>query len=204
MKPIRIPYFMTRLARWLHALHQAQPRFLLLWLSLVTAGTQAQPNSLSTPQLDAYWSIPTPTREANTLDLTQTGSLNQAELSLSGGQGNRLVLTQTDSQNLASATLLGSANRVQLQQQGPDNQLHLVLGGQDNQLSIRQDGGDTIFWQSLQQNHTRLDIIQKAGANTLTVDTSLTEAFSTGIAGLRIEQSGGATALVQQGKVIGQ
>ncbi|GAB4047789.1 hypothetical protein [Spirosoma litoris] len=207
MKPIKIPYAVTRLVRWLNKLTRRKQRLLPVVLSLLVVTSQAQPTMIPTitnTPLDAYWAGTAQTSSDNTIGLAQTGSHNQADLSLPGGQTNRLMLNQTDSQNLVTATLLGTSNNVLLQQHGNDNQLHLVLGGNDNQISIRQDGSDTIAWIGLQQSNTRIGISQKAGANTLTVDNSTADSFNKGIAGLYIEQSGGASAVIQQGKVFGR
>ncbi len=198
-------------------------RVLTLLFSLMALTSQAQTSSspASTTTLEAYWSmpvsdtsvgktllvnsiagIPEPGSTANVVLLEQSGQANQATLQLIDGPMNRLQVSQQDNQNSLTATLVGSNNSLLIQQQGNDNRIEIGLSGANNRMLLSQDGGDILLMNGLQQNNSWLEVSQKAGQNSLTLDNSLflSAPFTTG-ARLRIEQSGGATAVIHQGTI---
>ena len=92
-----------------------------------------------------------------------------------------------------------------LLQTGGGNLISLGLTGSNNRFMLTQDGGDKAILQGLQKDNTHFELVQGSGNNTLVLDNSplFKDPLSTGIPNLRIEQSGGASVIVQQGKLIG-
>lgn len=200
-------------------------RFFLFILWAVSAGAQAQtsPQSTGSQSTDAYWNvaltdeqklqsrlvesqvvIPDPTSALNTVVIRQNGVDNRALLQTVGNQ-NRLEAAQTSGNNAADAVLIGSNNSVLLNQTGGGNAITMDLTGTNNRYLITQDGGDTANLQGLQYDNTRLELLQGSGNNALTVDTTtlVKGPFSTGIPNLRVEQTGGASVIIQQGQAFG-
>ena len=118
---------------------------------------------------------------------------NTALLSVVSGSQNRLEVNQSGNYNYTDASLGGVNNSIVLNQTGGSNSVSLGLGGTSNRLMINQDGGD------------RVEINQGSGGNSLTLDNTMLfrDANGTGIPNLRIEQSGGATATIQNGRILG-
>ena len=189
---------------------------LLFWSACVAV--QAQ----STNSLDAYWNLTLiPGQSQLTLALStngisdpsslndvishQDGVNNTALLSITSGSQNRLEVNQFSSYNYTDVALGGINNSVLLNQTGGANSVSFSLGGANNRFILNQDGGDRIQMLGLQQNNTWLEVSQGSGSNTLNIDnTSLfRDANGTGIPNLRIEQSGGATATIQNGHIFG-
>lgn len=195
--------------------------FFVCWIACV--GALAQTNTGPPNTLDAYWnltSIPSqaqatlklstvtiadPVSSLNDVTSYQLGSNNVATLSILSGSQNRIDATQLNNQNSVDAALSGVNNSLIINQTGGGNSLSVGLNGANNRFLLSQDGGDRLQLQGLQQNGARLEISQGAGNNTLTIDnTSLFKNTSgTGIPNLRIEQSGGATAIIQNGLLTG-
>lgn len=201
-------------------------RLLVFVVCAVSAGAQAQTRSQSVvgQSTDAYWNIPLtaeqqlqsalvesqtsiadPTPAQNTVVVQQNGFNNQALLQAVAGTQNRLEATQTSNGNRADAILAGSNNSVILNQTGGGNVINFGLTGNDNRYMLTQDGGDTANLQGLQKDGSRLELLQGRGNNSFTVDNTalFTDPLSTGLPNLRIEQTGGASVTIQQGRVIG-
>lgn len=190
---------------------------------LACAGVQAQTNTGPPNTLDAYWnltSIPSqaqatlklstttiadPVSSLNDVTTNQVGSNNVAILSILSGSQNRLETNQLNNQNSVDAYLSGNNNSLIINQTGGGNSLSFGLTGANNRFLLSQDGNDRLQLQGLQQNNTRLEISQGSGSNSLTIDnTSLfRNTLGTGIPNLRIEQTGGATAIIQNGQLTG-
>lgn len=190
--------------------------FLFFWSACVAV--QAQ----STNALDAYWNLTSiPGAVQATLRLStngiagpssvndvitqQDGVNNTALLSVTSGSQNRLEVNQSSSYNYTDASIGGVNNSVVLNQTGGGNSTSLSLGGAGNRFLLSQDGGDRLQMLGLQQNNTRLEVAQGSGSNTLTIDNTalFRDAYGTGIPNLRIEQSGGARATIQNGHILG-
>ncbi len=201
-------------------------RLLVYVLFAVSVGAQSQSRSQSVggQSTDAYWNMPLtaeqrlqsalvesqtsiaePTPSLNTVIIQQNGSDNRALLQAVAGMQNRLEATQTSNGNQAEAILAGSNNSVILNQTGGGNVINFGLTGNDNRYMLTQDGGDTANLQGLQKDGSRLELLQGRGNNSFTVDNTalFTDPLSTGLPNLRIEQTGGASITIQQGRVIG-
>ncbi len=197
-------------------------RLLFLFFWIICTATQAQTNSGSGNSSDAYWNLTSiPSQAQATLGLStanvpdpgtlndiitnQSGVNNTALLSVVSGSQNRLEVNQSGNYNYTDASLGGVNNSVVLNQTGGNNSVSLGLGGTSNRLMINQDGGDRVQMLGLQQNDVRLEINQGSGGNSLTIDntTLFRDANGTGIPNLRIEQSGGAAATIQNGRISG-
>lgn len=201
-------------------------RLFIIVFCAVCAGAQAQTSQslTSTTGLDAYWTIPLTadqklktvlteslsaipdaTSSVNTIILNQSGSGNQASLQTLSGLQNRLEASQTNTNNVLEATVSGVNNSAVLLQTGSGNVLNLDLSGSNNRFRLEQDGNDTARMQGLQKDNTRLELVQGSGSNSFTLDNTsvLKDPLVPGIANLRIEQTGGASITIQQGKVIG-
>lgn len=195
-------------------------RHLVILFCFSSLAVKAQTNLVTGGTLDAYWNLPTiPTQTQATLRLStaslpsassqneviarQEGGANTAILSVLTGLQNRLEVNQYAGFNLADATLAGSNNSVLLNQTGTGNSVSFGLSGNNNQYILAQDGGDRIQMQGLQKNNERLEVTQGYGNNSLTIDNTTLFQGSGGIPNLRIEQLGGASVTIQQGKVIG-
>lgn len=137
--------------------------------------------------------------------MRQGGISNTALLSVITSAPNRLEVGQSGNNNYTEATLSGLNNSLLLNQTGNNNSVSLGLGGTNNRITLAQDGGDRIQMQGIQVDNTRLDISQGVGNNSLTIgNTSLLQTTTgTGISNLRIEQSGGAAAIIQNGRIFG-
>ncbi len=200
-------------------------RLLVFMFCAMSAGVQAQTSaqSVSNPSTEAYWnvrltdeqklqsrlvesqtSIPDPTPALNTVVIQQYGFDNRALLQTVGSQ-NRLEATQHSNGNTADAVLVGTNNSLILNQTGSNNAINVGLTGNNNRYVLTQDGGDTANFQGLQQDNTRLELIQGSGNNSLRVDNStlLKTPSGSGIPNLRIEQTGGASIIIQQGQAFG-
>jgi hypothetical protein len=195
--------------------------FFLCWLTYVVA--QAQTNGGPVNTLDAYWNLtsipsqaqatlrvgtngaPDPTSSLNDVITRQDGVNNTAILSVVSGSQNRLEVNQSNGYNATDIALSGVNNSVLLNQTGGNNSVSFGLSGANNRFVLTQDGGDRLQMQGLQQANTRLEVTQGNGNNSLTIDnTSLfRDANGTGIPNLRIEQSGGAAATIQNGRIFG-
>ena len=199
-------------------------RILILLCGVASALTsQAQTNNGPSNTLDAYWNLTSiPSQAQATLKLSnagiadpgtakndvltyQNGINNSVALSVLSGSQNRIEANQVNNQNSADAALSGANNSIIINQTGGGNNLSLGLNGANNRLLLSQDGGDRLQMQGLQQNNTRLEVAQGAGNNTLTIDNTplFKNAYGTGIPNLRIEQTGGATATIQNGFLTG-
>jgi len=202
-------------------------RLLLLLCCLWGVAAQAQITSaaVSNTGSDAYWNIAlTPNQKlttvlvesnvvlqgpgspTNTILLQQSGNNNSATLQTPSGNNNLLSAAQQNDGNVLNAILSGSGNGLSVNQTGGNNQLNLDLTGANNRFLVKQDGGDVANLQGLNQTGSRLELSQGAGNNTFNTDNSslLKDPFSTGIPNLRIEQTGGASITIQQGRLIGQ
>lgn len=199
--------------------------FGLVWLG--AAGVRAQTSPTTTPtSSDAYWNVtPIPTAAGgvqtilvpsstvltsaapslNEVIIRQTGNDNGATMAVLSGSQNRLETNQSGGANAAATYLSGSNNSILLNQTGGSNAVNIGLNGSSNRFIISQDGGDRADLQGLQNDNTRLELVQKSGNNTFATDSAnlLKDPTSSGIANLRIEQSGGATVRIQQGRLIG-
>ncbi len=194
-----------------------------LLFGMIGGAASAQVNSVPVNNLDAYWnltSIPNQAQvslQAGQTNLTglsgainevitqQDGLNNTAQLSITAGSQNQLRLNQTNNANYADAILSGVNNSIAINQTGGNNNLAFGLNGTNNRLALTQDGGDRLQMTGLQQNNTRLEVNQGAGNNSLTIDntTLFKDTTGTGIPNLRIEQTGGATATIQNGRIFG-
>lgn len=194
-------------------------------LCLVCIGTNAQTTSVPAGRgLDAYWELgpapaagqavlslneavlKNPISETNAILIQQTGTGNQATLQTLSGSGNWVEARQVNTGNVVGAVVAGLGNTVILSQTGLSNQISFGLNGSGNQFSLIQNGGDVATMQNLNQSGTRLELIQGAGNNSFSMDntTLVKDPFSTGIPALRIEQTGGASVLIQSGRIIGK
>ena len=197
-------------------------RLLLLLFGISCTIAQAQTNTGPSNTLDAYWNLTSiPSQAQATLKLStssapdpgslnnviahQDGVNNTALLSVTSGSQNRIEATQSNSYNYTDVSLGGGNNSVLLNQTGGNNSISFGLGGANNRFVLSQDGGDRLQMLGLQQNNTHLEVAQGSGSNSLTIDnTSLFKnAYGNGIPNLRIEQTGGATATIQNGQLIG-
>lgn len=202
-------------------------RLLIAAFSLFSAAANAQITSAAVAPTgtDAYWNIKlTPSQKlttvlvesdvllqgpnspANAIMLQQNGNNNRATLQTPSGNNNRLQATQQSDGNVLNAVLSGSGNGLTISQLGGSNQLNLDLTGGNNRLLLTQDGGDVANLRGLNQTNGRLELRQGAGNNTFNTDNSslFTDPLSSGIPNLRIEQTGGASITIQQGRLIGQ
>ncbi|QJD78699.1 hypothetical protein [Spirosoma rhododendri] len=198
-------------------------RLFILLLGMICGTASAQVNSVPTNSLDAYWNLTSIPNQAqvslqpgltnlaglsgssNEVTARQDGLNNTAQLSVMAGSQNQLTLTQANNANYADATLSGVSNTIVINQTGGNNNLAFGLNGTNNRLALTQDGGDRLQMVGLQQNNTRLEVNQGAGNNSLTIDntTLFKDVNGTGIPNLRIEQTGGATATIQNGRIFG-
>lgn len=198
-------------------------RLFTLLFGIISGAAIAQVNSVPVNNLDAYWNLTSlPNQSQVSLQAGRTnlaglnGSINEvitqqdglnntAQLSITAGAQNQLILNQVSNANYADAALSGVNNTVVINQTGGNNTLNFGLNGASNQLALTQDGGDRLQMTGLQQNNTRLEINQGAGNNSLTIDntTLFKDMNGTGIPNLRIEQTGGATATIQNGRIFG-
>jgi hypothetical protein len=198
-------------------------RFILLLFWLACAKVKAQTNTGSINTVDAFWNLttipsqaqatlrlgstsaPEPGSALNEIITHQDGVNNATVLSVGSGSQNRLEVNQYNGYNYSDVMLSGVNNSMLLNQTGGSNIVSFGLSGTDNRLIVNQDGGDRLQMLGLQQANTRLEISQGAGNNSLTIDnTSLFQnANGTGIPNLRIEQSGGAAATIQNGRLFG-
>ena len=199
-------------------------RLLTLLFCLAGAGAYAQTTTTDINQLDAYWNInltkdqklqtvltesqtqiASPAPGLNTVLVQQNGSNNQAALNTAAGIQNLLSVSQTNDGNITNASLSGANNSLIIGQTGGSNITNINLGGTNNRFLLTQDGNDTINMLGLQKDNTRLELSQKSGANSFTLDNSnlFVDPLSQGIPNLRIEQSGGASITVTQGRIIG-
>ncbi|WP_157579253.1 hypothetical protein [Spirosoma montaniterrae] len=188
----------------------------------ITAHAQNQAPTTTAPlsnTLDAFWNFnPTPGVGQAVLSLSETtipgvssaisdiiinqsGSNNAANLSAS--PQNRLQLNQSNDGNRADALLTGSGNSLLLNQTGGGNSIGIDLTGSGNNYLISQDGGDKAQFSGINQANTRMELVQKSGANTFVTDNStLVNPFTSGVQNLRIEQSGGASMTVRHGALL--
>lgn len=193
-------------------------------LSGIAANAQITSAAVSPSSKDAYWNIAlTPSQTlttvlveskiqlqgqaspANAIVLQQNGTNNQATLQTLSGVNNVLQASQQNSGNVLNAVLSGGGNGLIIDQAGNGNQLSVDLTGSNNRIRLTQDGGDVANLQGLNQTGAQLDLRQGAGNNTFNTGNSLfTDPLSKGIPNLRIEQTGGASITIQQGRAIGQ
>ena len=188
-------------------------------------GAQAQTTTApSGNTLDAYWNIPLtseqklqtvlvksqtvipdPVSASSAINVNQMGMQNHTVLQTVAGTQNRLDVNQFGNANNADAVLSGTNNSLILNQTGDGNRINIGLAGTNNRFMLTQDGGDTVNMQGLQKDNTRLELSQGRGNNSFTLDNSslLVDPLSKGAANLRIEQSGGSSVTIQQGRVIG-
>lgn len=198
-------------------------RLLTLLLGLIGGAATAQVNSIPVNNLDAFWNLTSVPNQAqvslhqgltnptglsgsgNEVITQQDGFNNSAQLAITAGSQNQLRLYQANNANYADATLSGVNNSIVVNQTGVSNNLTFELNGTNNRLALAQDGGDRLQMIGLQQNNTRLEVNQGAGNNALTIDntTLFKDVNGTGIPTLRIEQTGGATATIQNGRIFG-
>lgn len=196
-------------------------RLFLLLLCISCVCARAQTNTGSASNQDAFWHLTTtpgqaqstlqsgpgtdPGSSLNEVRMRQEGVSNTALLSVMTSAPNRLDVGQTGNNNYTEATLSGLNNSLLLNQTGNNNSVSLGLGGTNNRITLAQDGGDRIQMQGLQVDNTRLTISQGNGSNSLTIGntTLLQTTTGTGISNLRIEQSGGAAAIIQNGRIFG-
>ena len=137
--------------------------------------------------------------------LQQNGLGNQANLQTVAGTQSRLDVTQMNDGNVVNAVLSGFNNSVILSQTGGGNTINFGLSGTNNRFMLTQDGGDAATMVGLQKDNTRIELLQGSGNNSFTMDNSnlFIDPLSKGIPNLRIEQTGGASAIIQQGHIIG-
>ena len=196
-------------------------RYLIILFCTISAVVRAQTNLVTGSTLDAYWNLPTiPNQTQATLRLgttnlptasssqneviaNQEGGSNTVILSVLAGSQNRLEVNQYTGLNSADVSLSGGNNSILLNQTGTGNSVSFGLSGSNNQYILSQDGGDRIQMQGLQKNNDRLEVAQGFGSNSFTIDNTSLFQGTGGIPNLRIEQSGGASVTIQQGKVIG-
>lgn len=179
-------------------------RMLILLLG-VTASVRAQSVPTSSPEV--FWqliagTVTPPASPANEVLLRQAGSGNQAMVAMLGQQ-NQISLTQTANANAATVRLTGQGNQLQLNQAGGNNRLAVGLDGSNNQLRVSQSGGDVVSLLGLSGSNARVDLMQRNGNNTIIADGLTVPATSAGmgVANLKIEQSGGATVRIQNGRM---
>lgn len=177
---------------------------LLILLLCLAGSTWAQPVATSSPEV--FWQVTAgtaiaPASPANEVLLQQAGISNQATIAVLGQQ-NQIRLTQTASANAATVQLTGQGNQLQLSQAGDGNRLAVGLDGTNNQLRVSQSGGDVVSLLGLSGSNARIDLIQRNGNNTIIADGLTVPGTSTsmGVANLKIEQSGGATIHIQNGR----
>jgi len=198
-------------------------RFFLFSIWIFGTAAQAQSHAGTSGTQDAFWhltsvsgqaqatlglstnSLPGPGSSLNEVIARQEGANNTALLSVVSGAQTRLEVNQTNGYNYSDVTLSGVNNNVLLNQTGGNNSASFGLSGVNNRFMLTQDGGDRLQMTGLQQSNTRLEVAQGAGSNMLTIDnTSLfRDATGMGISNLRIEQSGGAAATIQNGRLFG-
>lgn len=198
-------------------------RFFLFSFWIAATVSQAQSNTRTSSTEDAFWNLtsvpsqaqvtlrlgttsaPDPGSSLNEVIARQDGTNNTALLFVVSGVQNRLEVNQANGYNYSDVTLSGVNNSVLLNQTGGNNSASFGLSGANNRFALTQDGGDHLQMSGLQQSNTRLEVAQGAGSNTLTIDNSslFRDATGTGIPNLRIEQSGGATATIQNGRLFG-
>jgi hypothetical protein len=194
-------------------------------LCVAGIGVRAQTGtSTATRSADAYWNIPLTTEQKlqsvlvesqtvipdpaaglNSLVIQQDGAGNRATLQAITGSQNRLEAVQTGNGNGADAMLSGTNNSLIINQMGGGNAVNVDLAGNGNRYMLTQDGGDTANLYGLQKDNSQLELRQGSGNNSFTIDNSslFKDPLSTGIPNLRIEQAGGASITVQQGRAIG-
>lgn len=195
--------------------------YFVILFCICSVVVRAQTNLVTSNALDAYWDLPViPSRtqttsiagrtnlsaalsSQNEVIANQAGEFNTAVLSIPSGSQNRLEVNQYTGLNSVDVSLSGGNNSILLNQTGTGNSISFGLSGNNNQYSISQDGGDRIQMQGLQKNNDHLDIVQGNGSNSLTIDNTSLFQGTGGIPNLRIEQSGGASVTIQQGKIIG-
>lgn len=178
----------------------------ILFLVLSAASTVVgQTSPVGSPEV--FWQLtagsnPVINTPANEIMLQQAGVGNQATVAILGQQ-NQIGLTQTASTNGATVQLTGQGNQLQLTQTGGNNRLAVGLDGSNNQLRISQGGGDVVSLLGLSGSNARIDLIQRNGNNTIIADGLTVPATSAGmgVANLKIEQSGGATVRIQNGRM---
>ncbi|GAB2529060.1 hypothetical protein [Spirosoma aerophilum] len=193
----------------------------LLLLLLVIASIDVRAQSTTSSSQDAFWQVTTIRSQTqatltlgavsaldpslNEVRMKQEGVHNTALLSVISNTPNRMEVGQSGNNNYTEANLSGLNNSLLLNQTGNNNSVSIGLGGTNNRISLTQDGGDRIQMQRLQVDNTRLDVSQGNGNNSLTISntTQLQNAVGTGISNLRIEQSGGAAAIIQNGRIFG-
>jgi len=200
-------------------------RLLIVLFCFACVGAQAQTTTAPLSNtLDAYWNVPLSTSQklqtvlvksqmaipdplsaSNTISLNQNGLDNRAVLQTMAGSQNRLDVNQFGNANNADAVLSGTNNSLILNQTGDGNRINIDLSGTNNRFMLTQNGGDTVNMQGLQKDNTRLELTQGSGNNSFTLDNSslFVDPLSKGASNLRIEQSGGASVIIQQGRVIG-
>lgn len=196
-------------------------RYFVVILCIYSVAVQAQTDPITGNALDAYWNVPiVPSQTQATLKLggttlpsatsfqnevtaNQTGGSNTAVLSILSGSQNRLEINQYTGLNSADVSLSGGNNSILLNQTGTGNSVSFGLTGNNNQYILSQDGSDRIQMQGLQKTNDHLEVTQGYGSNSLTIDNTTLFQGIGGIPNLRIEQSGGASITIQQGKVIG-
>ena len=199
-------------------------RLLILVFCISSAVVRAQTSATSVRnELDAYWNveltddqlkqtvlvrsqtgIPDPSSAGNVVSLQQNGSSNRATVRIPSGTQNNVELNQANDGNATDAYLSGSGNSLIFSQTGGGNGITLGVDGSNNRFLLTQDGGDRMNMSGLQKNNTRLEVSQGSGNNSLSLDntTLFTDPLGRGIPNLRIEQSGGASIQVTQGRVI--
>ncbi|AUD01431.1 hypothetical protein [Spirosoma pollinicola] len=179
-------------------------RLLTLLLSVTAGSVWAQP--AATPSPEVFWQLTAgtataPASPANDVLLQQAGTGHQAMIAVLGQQ-NQISLSQTANANAATVQLTGRGNQLQLNQAGDGNRLAVGLDGTNNQLRVSQSGGDVVSLLGLSGSNARIDLIQRNGNNTIIADglTVPTTSAGMGVANLKIEQSGGATIRIQNGR----
>jgi hypothetical protein len=177
---------------------------LMLLLSVTAGNVWAQPAVTSSPEV--FWqvtagTVTAPASPANDVLLQQAGTGNQAMIAVLGQQ-NQISLSQTANINTATVQLTGQGNQLELTQAGGNNRLAVGLDGSTNQLRVSQSGGDVVSLLGLSGSNARIDLIQRNGNNTIVADGLTVPATSVGMGGanLKIEQSGGATIRIQNGR----
>ncbi len=176
-------------------------RILILLLGTAISAW-AQLPSAGSP--DVYWRI-NPGTSVSEVSIRQAGADQQATIAILAGQQNQVGLLQTGLLNHSDVQVAGQSNQLTLMQTGERNRLTVGLNGSNNQLKISQDGGDVVSLAGLTATSANMEVIQKAGQNTLIADgINIPSARSAGgVPNLKIEQTGGANARIQNGPAMG-
>lgn len=142
----------------------------------------------------------------NVLNSTVTGPANRVESNQLGdangmsyvvnGSNNALLMTQTGG-SVLNMGVYGNGNVTSLTQDGGGNNLTINIAGDGQRYLVSQNGGDTANLSGMAGG--RLELIQGSGRNTFITDSNPLSTGN-GVPNLRIEQQGGASLIIQNGR----